>query len=767
LYQEVLRTRQPRSFENEYQLEGKNFSFEISAYPSETGLSVFVKDITERKQMEEALRDSEARYRLLAENTSDLIWIMDMGLRYTYMSPSVTRMRGYTVEELVGASITETMTAASIEAARKTLAEELAMERMEQKDIHRSRKLELEMYCKDGSTIWTEMNMTFLRDSDGKPVGIQGTTRDITERKRAEEALRQVNQRLTIVHQIDRAILAARSQQTIARVVLRHIRELIPCRGAAIVRFDFERGEARLVASNLAGQSGWPHKRRFSLEGLNEVVAGLRRGKAFRIEDVLALPQLPPAIQEARAAGIRSMLNLPLITQAGLVGVLSLSADAPSAFTAEHEEMARQLAASLAIGIQQADLSDQLRGRLSELETVHRAGRRLQQLHMPEALAETVSEVIRESVRHDYADLLLVDQPSGRLVPFVSSERAAITAIAAAAKAYQLARASHPTASITGWVARSGQSLRLGDVREDERYVPLHGRVRSELCVPLRAGDEIIGVINLEARRLGAYTEADQRLLETVAVPIAVAIQDARLYEQVSAGRQRLRALSQRLLTAQEAERKRIAGELHDEVGQALTAVILNLQAVQRKLDSSMATLLHECISVVQSALQQVRSLSLDLRPAVLDDLGLVQAIQWYINRQSQRAGFAATFKADPPELQSPPEVAIVCYRVVQEALTNVVRHAHARRVGVELRQCQAELELVIRDDGVGFDVTRALQQAATGTSLGLLGLQERVTLLGGQVEMTSTPGSGTQVRVRIPWRSAADSTGRAREGEP
>ena len=142
-----------------------------------------------------ALQESERRYRLLAENQSDIIWTMDLGLRYTYMSPSVIHMRGYSVEEIVGSTVAETMTPASLEVARKTLAEELAMERMEQKDLHRSRKLELEMYCKDGSTVWTEVQVTFLRDPDGRPVGILGVTRDISERKEAEDALRESEER--------------------------------------------------------------------------------------------------------------------------------------------------------------------------------------------------------------------------------------------------------------------------------------------------------------------------------------------------------------------------------------------------------------------------------------------------------------------------------------------------------------------------------------------------------------------------------------------
>ncbi|GAF90642.1 unnamed protein product, partial [marine sediment metagenome] len=127
---------------------------------------------------------------------TDVIWTLDLSLRYTYMSPAVTRMRGYSVEEVMGGTLAETLAPASLEVARKALAEELTIEKeTEQKDLHRSRKLELEMYCKDGSTIWTEVQVTFLRDPDGRPVGILGVTRDIAERKQAEEALRESEER--------------------------------------------------------------------------------------------------------------------------------------------------------------------------------------------------------------------------------------------------------------------------------------------------------------------------------------------------------------------------------------------------------------------------------------------------------------------------------------------------------------------------------------------------------------------------------------------
>ena len=215
---------------------------------------------------------------------------------------------------------------------------------------------------------------------------------------------------------------------------------------------------------------------------------------------------------------------------------------------------------------------------------------------------------------------------------------------------------------------------------------------------------------------------------------------------------ERLKTLSSKLIEAQEAERRRLARELHDEIGQALTAVKINLQTLQHVSNVNQAELpMQESIGIVEVALQQVRSLSLDLRPSLLDDLGLVVALRWYIDRQTQRSGIIGEFLAEPLTAKLSPNLETTCFRIVQEALTNIVRHAKAQQVTVELSQQETQLHLIIRDDGIGFDVYAAREKATKGVSLGLLGMEERVLLIGGQIEIKSVKEHGTEIHAVFP----------------
>jgi PAS domain S-box-containing protein len=215
---------------------------------------------------------------------------------------------------------------------------------------------------------------------------------------------------------------------------------------------------------------------------------------------------------------------------------------------------------------------------------------------------------------------------------------------------------------------------------------------------------------------------------------------------------ERLQLLSRQLLTVQETERSRIARELHDQIGQTLTAVKLRLQSMRRPdEEAGQAARLEDCIQLSAQVLEQVRCLSLDLRPPLLDELGLAAALQSHVNGHAHRAGLFAHFEADPLPVRLSQEVGTACFRVVQEALTNVLRHAQASYVSVELRWRDGWLHLTVADDGAGFDPGVSRRQAMAGNSIGLLSMEERMMLIGGHCDIRSMPGWGTTVHAACP----------------
>ncbi len=274
--------------------------------------------------------------------------------------------------------------------------------------------------------------------------------------------------------------------------------------------------------------------------------------------------------------------------------------------------------------------------------------------------------------------------------------------------------------------------------------------LRAAMSTPLVVAGKPIGLVGVTSTR-APFTEADLHLLQVVADRVAPAIERGRLLESVRAGRERQNVLSRRLLTAQEEERRRIAVELHDDLGQVLTAVKINLESLERAAGATPAPAqLKSAIGCVDEAMQRVRDLALDLRPSVLDDLGLPAALRWYVDRFARDAHLEAHLSIGVvPRLD--PGVETACFRVAQEAMTNVARHAQARRVWLDLHVLAEGLELGVRDDGIGFDVAGARERAALGASMGLLGMQEHVSLVGGEYEVRRAPGGGTLLRARFP----------------
>ena len=212
----------------------------------------------------------------------------------------------------------------------------------------------------------------------------------------------------------------------------------------------------------------------------------------------------------------------------------------------------------------------------------------------------------------------------------------------------------------------------------------------------------------------------------------------------------RLRAMSSQIITAQEEERMRIARELHDETAQALASLLVRQRVAERSHDAETLQRTMADLRVLTSeALEGVRRMALELRPTMLDDLGLVAALDACARQFSERAGLPVEFRARGRPERLPPEVELVVYRVVQEALSNVARHSGASRADVTLAAEPTALVVGVVDDGHGFDPSFALDSRQR--SLGLFGMRERAALVGGRLSIESAPGRGTSVRLEIP----------------
>jgi signal transduction histidine kinase len=266
---------------------------------------------------------------------------------------------------------------------------------------------------------------------------------------------------------------------------------------------------------------------------------------------------------------------------------------------------------------------------------------------------------------------------------------------------------------------------------------------RSALYVPLLVRDEAIGVIVAHDKQ-GAvdvrFTDEDLRLAEIFAARAAVAVE---LRQRVA------RDALRRVVNAQELERRRLARELHDETGQALTSILLGLRGLEDvKDEATLKAAVGEVRELVRSTLQDVRRLAVELRPKALDDFGLVAALERLTDNFAEQTGMAVEFVPNlPGGDRFPPEVETALYRLVQESLTNIVKHARAKEVSIVLQRKPESVSVIVEDDGVGFEPGRE-----TGDGIGLLGMRERVGLFGGRVVVESRPGAGTTIVAEVPF---------------
>ncbi|MEW6141656.1 MAG: GAF domain-containing sensor histidine kinase [Chloroflexota bacterium] len=318
-----------------------------------------------------------------------------------------------------------------------------------------------------------------------------------------------------------------------------------------------------------------------------------------------------------------------------------------------------------------------------------------------------------------------------------------------------------PGEGIVGRVVQSGRPVLLGDISIEPGVarpdlVSMEG-IKSFAAVPLRAKDNVLGVMTISNRIPHRFTRKDLHLLQSIGDLLGLAIEQGRLYEQLSKGRERYRQLARQVLIAQEEERKRIARELHDETSQTLAGLALNLRALMDMTemvgiqDREFKSRLEKAHGVAVQVSIEVSRLIARLRPTLLDTLGLIPAIRQYAETSLSPLGVSLRFSSDEPGKTLPPEFEMGVFRWAQGAIGNIVKHSHATSASIAIKREGDELVVIISDNGQGFDVSQLTGIDQSGRGAGVFSMKERIRLLGGDCSIQSQPGKGTTLTARVP----------------
>ncbi|MBM3678209.1 MAG: GAF domain-containing sensor histidine kinase [Actinobacteria bacterium] len=508
-----------------------------------------------------------------------------------------------------------------------------------------------------------------------------------------------------------------------------------------LVEIAAELTGARYAALGVIG-TGPRRLERFLSYGLDDAardaIGDLPEGRGILgalIDDARPL-RLREIASDSRSVGfpanhppMRSFLGVPILLRGVAYGNLYLTEKADGEeFSREDEEIVTLLAAQAAVAIENARLYGQATRWSSQLESMNEIAAALVEEMELQRLLELIADRARSLVQARAVAVALL-QPDGTFRIEASS--------GADVAGLVVGRASKSAA-----VVARGRSERTDDVAADpeiDREIAERLGARSQVVAPLLARDRALGVV-IAVDREGDDPRFDDealRLIESFARRAAMAVN---VSQRVS------RDALRRAVAAQELERKRLARELHDETGQALTSILLQLSNAESaaSLDDARHAI-RDLRDLVVETLQDVRRLAVELRPSALDDFGLVPALRRLGQTVREASGLDVQVEARLGDARLPPEIETAVYRIVQEALTNAVKHADARHLSVVLTRKASSVAILVEDDGRGFEPSHA------GGGLGLVGMRERVDLLGGSFSLESSPDAGTTIQLQLP----------------
>lgn len=654
VYLEVLRTGKPRRFDFKYRLNGRLIFFEINAYPSLDGLSVFARDITERKRAEDALQESETKYRNLFELSHNIILLLDRTGNIIDVNPRGQQLTGYPQSELRRMNVFHDL----------IIPEDHPIIRQVIRAAFKGEesRYEVRWRTKEGKLIYFD-GLTVPRVSaQGEVLSTLCSLRNVTEKKMAEEALIESERRF-------HGMLG-----TINLIAM-----MLDMNGDITFCNDFLLNLAGWRREEVIGRS-W-----FNIFMPTEIQVRMREVFSEGMRTGMFPLHYENEIVTRRGERRLILWNNTLLrdAQGNIIGSASIGED-----ITEYRRLQSEVA------LRERQLNSFFAGATAGLALLDKD---LRYIQINETLADMhgipAKEHIGRTVREIVPDLVSVVEPILQKV-LTTGEPVLNTEVTGETQ-------SHPGIQ-RHWM---------------ESFFPLTG---------MDGGPEGVGSIVVEITERKRAEETLQRYAE------------------------QLKALSYRLVEVQEEERRYVAKELHDEVAQVLTGLKFSLESLGNLPDLKIKDELGKMQELLSSLLEKVRDISLDLRPSMLDDLGLLPTMLWHVDRFTSHTNVRVAFKHNCLDRRFRPEIETTVYRVVQEALTNIARHASVSEAEVRILIEGDTLLILVEDKGVGFGPEAVI---TVKNSVGLSGMGERLRLLGGELRIESSSGSGTRLRAEIPIR--------------